>query len=49
MEKLFGEAKEYLGLGRMKFRGTVFVREQVLLTAALRISKEWPGYCPGED
>jgi transposase len=34
VEELFGEAKECMGLRRMKFRGTVFVREQVLLTAA---------------
>jgi transposase len=33
VEELFGEAKEYMGLRRMKFRGAVFVREQVLLTA----------------
>lgn len=34
VEELFGEAKEYMGLRRMKFRRAVFVREQVLLTAA---------------
>jgi transposase len=34
VEELFGEAKECMGLRRMKFRGTLFVREQVLLTAA---------------
>ena len=34
VEELFGEAKECMGLRRMKFRGAVFVREQVLLTAA---------------
>ena len=33
VEELFGEAKECMGLRRMKFRGAVFVREQVLLTA----------------
>lgn len=33
VEELFGEAKEFMGLRRMKFRGAVFVREQVLLTA----------------
>jgi hypothetical protein len=33
VEELFGEAKECMGLGRMKFRGALFVREQVLLTA----------------
>jgi len=33
VEELFGEAKEYMGLRRMKFRGAVYVREQVLLTA----------------
>lgn len=34
VEELFGEAKECMGLRRMKFRGALFVREQVLLTAA---------------
>jgi transposase len=33
VEELFGEAKECMGLRRMKFRGVLFVREQVLLTA----------------
>lgn len=33
VEELFGEAKECMGLRRMKFRGELFVREQVLLTA----------------
>jgi hypothetical protein len=33
VEELFGEAKECMGLRRMKFRGAVYVREQVLLTA----------------
>jgi hypothetical protein len=33
VEELFGKAKECMGLRRMKFRGTLFVREQVLLTA----------------
>jgi hypothetical protein len=33
VEELFGEAKEFMGLRRMKFRGALFVREQVLLTA----------------
>ena len=33
VEELFGEAKEYMGLRRMKFRRAVYVREQVLLTA----------------
>jgi len=33
VEELFGEAKECMGLRRMKFRGALFVREQVLLTA----------------
>lgn len=32
VEELFGEAKEYMGLRRMKFRRAVYVREQVLLT-----------------
>ena len=34
VEELFGEAKDCMGLRRMKFRGALFVREQVLLTAA---------------
>lgn len=34
VEELFGEAKECMGLRRMKFRGALFVCEQVLLTAA---------------
>jgi hypothetical protein len=46
MEELFGEAKEYLGLGRMKFRGTVFVREQVLLTAAAQNIKRMARLLP---
>ncbi len=33
VEELFGEAKEFMGLRRMKFRRAVYVREQVLLTA----------------
>lgn len=33
VEELFGEAKECMGLRRMKFRGALFVQEQVLLTA----------------
>ena len=34
VEELFGEAKECMGFRRMKFRRALFVREQVLLTAA---------------
>jgi transposase len=33
IEELFGEAKECMGMRRMKFRGALYVREQVLLTA----------------
>ena len=33
VEELFGEAKECMGMRRMRFRGVLFVREQVLLTA----------------
>jgi hypothetical protein len=33
VEELFGEAKECMGLRRTKFRGALFVQEQVLLTA----------------
>lgn len=34
IEELFGEAKEFMGLRRAKFRRMKFVREQVLMTAA---------------
>jgi len=34
IEELFGEAKEFMGLRKAKFRGAKFVREQILLTAA---------------
>lgn len=34
IEELFGEAKEFMGLRRAKFRGEKFVREQILMTAA---------------
>jgi transposase len=34
IEELFGEAKEFMGLRRAKFRGQMFLREQVLMTAA---------------
>jgi hypothetical protein len=34
IEKLFGEAKEFMGLRQAKFRRTQFVKEQVLMTAA---------------
>jgi len=33
IEELFGEAKEFMGLRRAKFRGAKFVNEQVLMTA----------------
>jgi len=33
IEALFGEAKEFMGLRRAKFRRLKFVREQVLMTA----------------
>jgi len=33
VEEPFGEAKDCMGMRRMKFRGALFVREQVLLTA----------------
>jgi transposase len=33
VEELFGEAKECMGMRRIRFRGALFVREQVLLTA----------------
>lgn len=34
IEELFGEAKEFMGLRRAKFRRIKFVREQVFMTAA---------------
>ena len=34
IEELFGEAKEFMGFRRAKFRGLKFVKEQVLMTAA---------------
>ena len=34
IEELFGEAKEYMGLRRARYRGLRYVREQVLMTAA---------------
>ena len=50
IEELFGEAKEFMGLRRAKFRGTEFVREQILMTAAAQnikkmvkmLSRRWP-------
>lgn len=33
IEELFGEAKEFMGMRRAKFRGRIYLREQVLLTA----------------
>jgi len=33
IEELFGEAKEFMGLRKAKFRRTKFVKEQVLMTA----------------
>jgi len=33
IEELFGEAKEFMGLRRAKFRMIKFVKEQVLMTA----------------
>ncbi|MDI6721727.1 MAG: IS1182 family transposase [Candidatus Aenigmarchaeota archaeon] len=34
IEELFGEAKEFMGLRRAKFRRMKFVKEQILMTAA---------------
>lgn len=34
IEELFGEAKEFMGLRRAKFRRLKFVKEQILMTAA---------------
>ena len=33
IEELFGEAKEYMGLRRARYRGLKFIREQVAMTA----------------
>lgn len=33
IEELFGEAKEFMGMRRAKFRGKIYFQEQVLLTA----------------
>jgi hypothetical protein len=33
IEELFGEAKEWMGLGKAKFRGVIWIKEQVLMTA----------------
>ena len=33
IEELFGEAKEWMGLGRANFRGVILIKEQVLMTA----------------
>jgi transposase len=33
IEELFGEAKEWMGLERAKFRGVIWIKEQVLMTA----------------
>jgi hypothetical protein len=56
VEELFGEAKEFMGLRHMKFRGAVFVREQVLLTAMTQnikrivklLSTKGPQHAPSE-
>jgi hypothetical protein len=50
IEELFGWGKEFMGLRRAKFRGQMFVLEQVLMTAAAQnikrivkmLSKESP-------
>lgn len=34
IEELFGEAKEFMGMRKMKFRRLKFVKEQILMTAA---------------
>ena len=34
VEELFGEAKEFMGLRQAKFRRSLYVQEQVLLTAS---------------
>ena len=36
IEELFGEAKEFMGFRRAKFRYRAFVREQVLMTATVQ-------------
>jgi transposase len=47
IEALFGEAKEQMGLRRMKFRGRGTVAEQVLLTAAAQNIKRLVKYLEG--
>jgi transposase len=44
IEELFGEAKEQMGLRRMKFRSLEFVKEQVFLTAAAQNIKRLVKY-----
>jgi len=44
VEELFGEAKEQMGLRRMKFRTLKFVKEQALLTAAAQNIKRLVKY-----
>jgi transposase len=44
IEELFGEAKELMGMRRMKFRGLAVVSEQVLLTAAAQNIKRLVKY-----
>jgi len=39
IEELFGEAKEFMGFRRAKFRYRRFVKEQVLMTAAAQNMK----------
>ena len=34
IEELFGEAKEFMGMRKAKFRRLKFVKEQILMTAA---------------
>jgi hypothetical protein len=49
IEELFGEAKEFGGLRQAKCRRTLYVQEQVLLTATAQNIKKWRDYCQGKD
>lgn len=49
IEELFGEAKEFMGMRRAKFRRQKFVREQVLMTAAAQNIKRMVKMLSRED
>jgi hypothetical protein len=49
IEELFGEAKEWMGLRRAKFRRWEFVGEQVLMTATAQNVKRMVNLLSEED